>query len=374
MKTIRSYFNNTEAEFARLLLVSAGIEAVLAEENANTLGPGFAPGGVRLQVPEEDAERATEILFGRHEEFTPLPDEFVPPEEVLGEAIPPRLERFEKLKGLIPVGLCVLVVMGLVYALYVLFAPLNWTHTSPELGRMGIAAAKEKDYAKAIKYYTAALVINPRSAAAYFDRGLARRKTKDYEKAVADFTEAIQLTEPKALKRQHAESYFMRGITYRKMGRYDKALEDFNKAIELDPTDYQNYASRGLTYSQMGDANKAIKDFNHVIEVAPDKTIGYNNLAWLYATWPEAGVRNGAHALELATKACNISEWKKGYCIGTLAAAEAETGKFDAAVKHAQQALAWAKTEKVTDERLLTQMADALRAYQQKKPYRDVKK
>lgn len=92
VETIRRYFNNAEAEFARSLLVSVGIGAVLAEENANTLGPGFAPGGVRLQVPDEDAIRAMEILGEGHEEFAPLPDEFVPPEEVSGgdEAVSPK--------------------------------------------------------------------------------------------------------------------------------------------------------------------------------------------------------------------------------------------------------------------------------------------
>lgn len=81
MKTIRRYFNNGEAAFAQSLLVSAGIGAALAEENANILGPQFSQGGVRLQVPEEDEARALEILDGKSEEFTPLPEGFVPPEE-----------------------------------------------------------------------------------------------------------------------------------------------------------------------------------------------------------------------------------------------------------------------------------------------------
>lgn len=42
VKTIRSFFNNAEAEFAQSLLASVGIEALLAEENANVLGPGYA--------------------------------------------------------------------------------------------------------------------------------------------------------------------------------------------------------------------------------------------------------------------------------------------------------------------------------------------
>jgi tetratricopeptide (TPR) repeat protein len=63
--TIRRYGNVAEAGFAQSLLVAAGIDASLPDDNAGTLGPQFVPWGMRLQVPEEDAERAIEILDGQ---------------------------------------------------------------------------------------------------------------------------------------------------------------------------------------------------------------------------------------------------------------------------------------------------------------------
>jgi len=80
MKTIRRFGNLAEANFFQSLLVSAGIEANLAEELTFALGPGYAPQGIRLQVPDEDEERAYKIL-DTEEEFIPLPEDFVPPEE-----------------------------------------------------------------------------------------------------------------------------------------------------------------------------------------------------------------------------------------------------------------------------------------------------
>jgi len=450
VKTIRRYFNNADAEFARSLLVSVGIEATLAEENANVMSPGLAPGGVRLQVADENAERATAILNDGHEEFAPLPDDFVPPEEAPdeGEAVPPRLESNGKMGELISVGLFALASMGVVYVLYLLFAPLSWTHSLNELIRMGNASADKKDYLHALKYYNAALIVDPRSCTALYDRGRVFFEEKDYEKAIEDITEVINLTEPfghkslqaqnytmrgicymrtnkndqakddfskavnldprskvafydrahiffgekdyeKAiadltevikltesldLKSQQTQSYRMRGICYRRMKKNDMALDDFNKAINLDPKNYKTYFGRALVYSQMGDAGGVIQDCNRIIELAPGDAEGYNDLAWLYATWPKDGVRDGEKALELATKACTLSEWKKWYCIGTLAAAEAETGKFDDALTHQQQALAMAKADKSVDAKMLDQLAEALADYQQKKPYRDLKK
>jgi hypothetical protein len=62
MNTIRRYGNVTEAGLARSVLMAAGINATLADEYAGTLGPPFAPWGIRLQVPDEDSARALEIL------------------------------------------------------------------------------------------------------------------------------------------------------------------------------------------------------------------------------------------------------------------------------------------------------------------------
>ena len=354
---------------------SAEIEVVLAEENANALGPGFAPGGVRLQVPEADAERAEKILGGGSEEFTPLPDDFVPPEGISEEveSVPPRVEGFGKVRELIPAGLCILAALGVVYAVFLFLAPLTWTHSSAELVHMGIAASHNQDYAKALKYYDAALIVNPRSSAARFDRGLVFSKMKNYGQAIADFTQAIQFTEVWK-KSQAAQGYRTRGLAYKRMGNYDKALEDYNKAIDLDPGSYVAYDYRGFLYSRMGDSERAIDDFERVIRMAPEKPIGYNGMAWMYATCPKAEARNGAKALELATKACELSEWKDGIYIDTLAAAEAETGNFDDAVKHAQQALAMVQANKPVDARMVEEMTDALLAYQQKRPYRDVKR
>ena len=80
MKTIRRFSNIAEAGFSRSILQAAGIDAALADEHAFTLGPQYAPWGIRLQVPDSDVERAARVL-DQQEGFLPLPDDFVPPPE-----------------------------------------------------------------------------------------------------------------------------------------------------------------------------------------------------------------------------------------------------------------------------------------------------
>ena len=98
--------------------------------------------------------------------------------------------------------------------------------------------------------------------------------------------------------------------------------------------------------------------------------LSYNNLAWLYATCPEARFRNGGKALELARKACDTAQTPAWYLQGTLAAAYAEVGDFPNAVKSQEKSLALAVKESDKQE-----AQKALDLYKAGKPYRnEVKK
>jgi serine/threonine-protein kinase len=100
----------------------------------------------------------------------------------------------------------------------------------------------------------------------------------------------------------------------------------------------------------------------------PDTQMSMNNLAWFQATCPEAEFRNGAKAIEYATKACELTDWKKAMYVDALAAAYAEAGDFDSAVKQQKKAIDL-MTE--GEEHLRADFKERLRLYQSGKPYRE---
>ena len=90
--------------------------------------------------------------------------------------------------------------------------------------------------------------------------------------------------------------------------------------------------------------------------------------ALLFATSPDPSVRSGGTALELARRAVDDSDPPDGYALYALAAAQAETGDFDAAELTAQEAVD--NLEETPDEPLAHRLAAALALFEREKPLR----
>jgi hypothetical protein len=109
-----------------------------------------------------------------------------------------------------------------------------------------------------------------------------------------------------------------------------------------------------------------VADFDAAIRLDPRDTIALNELAWLLATSKQEQWRDGKRAVELARAACNITGWKIPGLFDTYAAALAEAGKFEDAVK-------WQEAALESSEFARAQGAGAserLRLYREGKPYR----
>ncbi len=90
----------------------------------------------------------------------------------------------------------------------------------------------------------------------------------------------------------------------------------------------------------------------------------------MLATRPDPKPRDGQQALELAERACRLTESKQAYMVGTLGAAYAEAGRFAEAVAAAEKAKVLA--EQANDQEVAAMNLKLLSLYRSGQPYRDV--
>ena len=140
----------------------------------------------------------------------------------------------------------------------------------------------------------------------------------------------------------------------------EMANQDFAGAFQTDVELTAFNHARG-----MGDYVTALKELDLALEEFPDDPVLHNNKSWLLATCPDAEIRNGKLAVEHGRKACELSDWAFPEYVDTLAAACAEAGDFEEAVRWQQKAIDEAAPH------YQQQFAERLALYQSGQPYRE---
>jgi tetratricopeptide (TPR) repeat protein len=161
---------------------------------------------------------------------------------------------------------------------------------------------------------------------------------------------------------------FAAGLGAEERGDYDDAIRHFTKAIELDPRSFSSYYGRGNSWYAKGDYDRAIADYTKAIELNSRYVAAYYDLAWLLATCPEGRYRDGKRAVELAEKALELEE--SPFMLDTLAAAYAEAGRFQGAIKAEERAIVKLMIEKgnVND---IAEFEKHLASYKAGRPWRE---
>ncbi|MFO0939730.1 MAG: hypothetical protein U0930_03075 [Pirellulales bacterium] len=110
--------------------------------------------------------------------------------------------------------------------------------------------------------------------------------------------------------------------------------------------------------------SRAVEEFDQLIEQNPNSPLYHNSKAWILATCSDDSVRDGKIAIEHATRACQLKMESPAY-LDTLAAAYAEAGEFENALKTIDYAINLAKNK------AQMQRFEARRAlYEDRKPFR----
>lgn len=100
---------------------------------------------------------------------------------------------------------------------------------SIDLKTKGNDAFKNKDYEKAISYYTEAISLK-QDPVLYSNRSQCYLNQKDFFNALDDCDKTLEL-DPGYVK-----GFYRRATAYRGLFRFQKALEDYGRVLNLDPT------------------------------------------------------------------------------------------------------------------------------------------
>ncbi|MCG8449139.1 MAG: tetratricopeptide repeat protein [Pirellulales bacterium] len=162
-----------------------------------------------------------------------------------------------------------------------------------------------------------------------------------------------------------SELFMQLALYYLADRQLEKAVEAYSGVLAIEKDNFDALRSRGDLYLNIGKHEEAITDFEQAIKIQPEDTGLLNNLAWVLATSPESELRNGPRAVELATKACQLTEHKLPHILSTLAAAFAESGDFETAIKWSQ------KSVEMDDPEHGLQLKKELDSYRAGKPWRE---
>ena len=219
----------------------------------------------------------------------------------------------------------------------------------------------------AIKDFTSAIATRPKDVSAYSSRGAFRQKLGAYKEAVADYDVIIKAN-PKS-----------------QSARIDRAtckleLRDFAGAEadiaaikkNLHPFMWQQTPDLHILLARchagLGDPAKAMAELDTLIQRMPKYAPLHDARAWLLATCPDVQFRDGAKAVEGATRACETTRWKRPRFLETLSAAYAQSNDFTNAIKWQKKAIELTKTD------FLKRAAAArLELYEAGKPYHQPK-
>jgi protein O-mannosyl-transferase len=231
--------------------------------------------------------------------------------------------------------------------------------------QLGMAALfiRQGNLAEAEPVYQATLASHPTSPVAQKSFGDFLTLAGRYAEAESHHAAAVKLKPGDALfRRAYAK-------TLRNLGKLSEAIVQLEAAARLGLVNSEAAAELAELYSVQGQSAKAVVWYQKAIENAPKSISALNNLAWILATDPNDEVRDGKHAVELAERACQLTEWKKAVLMGTLAAAYAEAGRFPDAVAMAGKARDQAHADQ--QETIAKKNEELLKLYEYGKPFRD---
>ena len=233
---------------------------------------------------------------------------------------------------------------------------------SPEvLARLGRAQALSGRLDEAVSAYRAALGLDPAHLDSRVLLGDALLQQGQLGPARETYEHALGLDPSQARTR------FKLGSILILAGAEEEGLHHLREARRALSHDLEAQLLFAASVTRLGRHREAAGAYREALDTFPGETRLQRGLAWLLATSPDDGVRNGDEALLRARKAAEGPADPR--TLETLAAAHAEAGDFPGAVGAATRAKELLL--KAGNPAAVRQVEQRLKLYREGRPYRE---
>jgi tetratricopeptide (TPR) repeat protein len=236
-------------------------------------------------------------------------------------------------------------------------------HSAPRQVNLGRAVLALGHIEEATAAFEEALRIAPDDVAARTDLGVALALQGRVDDAVAQYRAALE-TDPTYVE---AHNNLSTALLY--LRRTDEALDHASRALALQPDFPAAHYNMARVMLARDLPQEARPHFEQALKLRPDWPAALKDYAWMLGTDPDSSVRNPPRAIELASRAVELTDHRQPALLDILAAAYASAGRFEEAVTAAQAALTMFAGEANKGEAAIIQQRLVL--YRAQKPFVD---
>ncbi|MBM3287428.1 MAG: tetratricopeptide repeat protein [Candidatus Eisenbacteria bacterium] len=237
--------------------------------------------------------------------------------------------------------------------------PDNWrTHRN-----LGMALVRVGRLAESIPLFEKSIALRPNNAIAHCNLGNSLALLGRPEDAMSHYKEAIRL------KPAYAEAYANQGRLLAEQGQRVEAVESYERALQIRPDLFDARLFAAHLLASLGRDEAALRHYRSAVSLRPAHIGARNGLAWLLATSPIDAIRDGRQAVALAEAFCAETGFQDPSLLDTLAAACAESGRFEDAARWQGEAIRRARSAD-PPRGDLDDLAARLALYQGGRPFR----
>ena len=179
--------------------------------------------------------------------------------------------------------------------------------------------------------------------------------------AITHYSEALRL------KPRYPSAHLKLGVLLAQEGRAADAIPHFISALKDGSANASAHVNLAIALDEQGQTDYALRHYRTAVEMEPLWPEALARLARFLATHQDPRVRDGTTAVRLAEAANQLTAHSQAALLNDLAAAYAESGRFEDAVATERRAMRLVSNS--SHKELAQQIQNCLELYEERKPY-----